>query len=115
MQLADIMFIASMYTSGNINRGMEDDSKSDPAAEERNARCQNSRKPIQEIDDRDEIEHLLKTTPLSWRERVVLENYYFGDMFLWEIGEAIGLGEQRVSQIRQKAINKIKGAVHDRN
>lgn len=45
---------------------------------------------------------------LDERERSVVENYYFRDKNLRQIGNEIGLSGERVNQIRIKAIQKLQ-------
>ena len=42
-------------------------------------------------------------------ERIVLSLYYFEEMKLHEIASILSLTESRVSQIRSKALGKLKG------
>lgn len=46
---------------------------------------------------------------LKQQERVVLSLYYFEELKLHEIASILGLTESRVSQIRSKAIGKLRG------
>jgi RNA polymerase sigma factor FliA len=56
-----------------------------------------------------EIGHLREAIlGLKEQERVVLSLYYFEDLKLIQIAEVLGLTESRVSQIRSKALGKLR-------
>jgi RNA polymerase sigma factor for flagellar operon FliA len=46
---------------------------------------------------------------LKDQERIVLTLYYFEDLKLHEIAQVLGLTESRISQIRSKALGKLRG------
>jgi RNA polymerase sigma factor for flagellar operon FliA len=58
---------------------------------------------------------LLRTclTQLKPRHRSVLELYYFKELGLKEIGEQLGVGEARVSQIHKQAVTELKRLIRD--
>jgi RNA polymerase sigma factor for flagellar operon FliA len=45
---------------------------------------------------------------LKPRQRQVLQLYYFQDMGLKEIGEQLGVGEARISQIHKQAVLELR-------
>jgi RNA polymerase sigma factor for flagellar operon FliA len=45
---------------------------------------------------------------LKSRQRQVLQLYYFQDMGLREIGERLGVGEARISQIHKQAVLELR-------
>ncbi|MEO7275020.1 MAG: sigma-70 family RNA polymerase sigma factor, partial [Vicinamibacterales bacterium] len=54
-------------------------------------------------------EHLARAIEqLPAREKHVLAMYYHQEMTLAEIGEVIGVGESRVSQLRSLAISRLR-------
>jgi RNA polymerase sigma factor FliA len=58
--------------------------------------------------------HLAKAiTELPERERQVLALYYHEELTLAEIGEVIGVGESRVSQLRTQAIARLRGRLRE--
>ncbi len=48
---------------------------------------------------------------LGEQERLVISLYYYEDLKLHEIAIALGVSESRVSQIRTKALSKLRGAM----
>jgi RNA polymerase sigma factor for flagellar operon FliA len=52
---------------------------------------------------------------LKPRNRKVLELYYFHELGLKAIGESLGVGEARVSQIHKQAIEELKRIIAARN
>ena len=44
----------------------------------------------------------------DWRERYILSLYYEHELTLAEIGEVIGVGESRVSQLRSLALSRLR-------
>jgi RNA polymerase sigma factor FliA len=50
---------------------------------------------------------------LKPRQRQVLELYYFREMGLKEIGEQLGVGEARTSQIHKQAITELRRLIHN--
>ncbi|MGC2694374.1 MAG: FliA/WhiG family RNA polymerase sigma factor [Candidatus Angelobacter sp.] len=59
---------------------------------------------------------LLRTylNELKPRYRQVLERYYFKDMGLKAIGEELGVGEARISQIHKQAVAELRGLIASR-
>jgi RNA polymerase sigma factor for flagellar operon FliA len=51
---------------------------------------------------------------LPERERQILSLYYHEELTLAEIGEVIGVGESRVSQLRTQAIARLRGTMRER-
>jgi RNA polymerase sigma factor for flagellar operon FliA len=49
---------------------------------------------------------------LPEQERIVMALYYYEQMTLREIGEALGISESRVSQIHTRAVERLRGRVH---
>ena len=45
---------------------------------------------------------------LNDQERTVLSLYYYEDLTMREIGQVLGVSEQRVGQINQKLIRKLR-------
>lgn len=66
--------------------------------------------------EREELRQLLAEaiTELPERERHILALYYHEEMTLAEIGEVIGVGESRVSQLRTQAIARLRSRLADR-
>ena len=59
-------------------------------------------------------EHLARAIlSLPERERLILSLYYEHELTLAEIGEVIGVGESRVSQIRTQAIARLRSNLRD--
>ncbi len=63
--------------------------------------------------EREELRRLLATAigDLPERERQILALYYEEELTLAEIGEVIGVGESRVSQLRSQAIARLRSAL----
>jgi len=63
--------------------------------------------------ERDEMRRLLAgvITELPDRERQILALYYEEELTLAEIGQVIGVGESRVSQLRTQAIARLRSAL----
>ena len=61
--------------------------------------------------EREESRHVLLdlVNALTEQERLVVALYYYEEMTLKEIGEALNISESRVSQIHTKAILRLKG------
>ena len=53
-------------------------------------------------------------TDLPDRERHILALYYEEELTLAEIGQVIGVGESRVSQLRSQAIARLRSALATR-
>ncbi len=51
---------------------------------------------------------------LPERERHILALYYQEELTLAEIGQVIGVGESRVSQLRTQAIRRLRTALAER-
>jgi RNA polymerase sigma factor for flagellar operon FliA len=66
--------------------------------------------------EREELRQLLAEaiTELPERERHILALYYHEEMTLAEIGEVIGVGESRVSQLRTQAIARLRSRLAER-
>jgi RNA polymerase sigma factor for flagellar operon FliA len=66
--------------------------------------------------EREEMRRLLAQaiTDLPDRERHILALYYEEELTLAEIGEVIGVGESRVSQLRSQAIARLRSALATR-
>ena len=45
---------------------------------------------------------------LNEQERTVLSLYYYEDLTMKEIGEVMGVSEQRIGQVNRKLIKKLK-------
>jgi len=54
------------------------------------------------------LKNVLKTCPLSDRERVIITEHYFNDKNLFEIGKILDLTESRVSQVHKGLLDKLK-------
>ncbi len=50
---------------------------------------------------------------LSDEERTVVTLYFYQDLTLWEIGQALGLTEGRISQILKKTLGKLREFIGD--
>lgn len=66
--------------------------------------------------EREELRQLLAEaiTELPDRERQILALYYQEELTLAEIGQVIGVGESRVSQLRTQAIGRLRSRLADR-
>lgn len=66
--------------------------------------------------EREELRQLLAEAikDLPERERHILALYYHEEMTLAEIGEVIGVGESRVSQLRTQAIGRLRSRLAER-
>jgi RNA polymerase sigma factor for flagellar operon FliA len=66
--------------------------------------------------ERQELRELLAEaiTELPERERHILALYYHEELTLAEIGEVIGVGESRVSQLRTQAIGRLRSKLAER-
>ena len=64
--------------------------------------------------EQEETKGFLHTTlsRLPEQERLVMALYYYEQMTLREIGEALGISESRVSQIHTRAVERLRGRVH---
>ena len=71
--------------------------------------------PYQKL-EREELRQLLAEaiTELPERERHILALYYQEELTLAEIGEVIGVGESRVSQLRTQAIGRLRSHLANR-
>jgi len=65
--------------------------------------------------ERSEMKELLKQaiSDLSERERQILSLYYEHECTLAEIGQVLGVGESRVSQLRTQAISRLRARMRD--
>ena len=65
---------------------------------------------IEDDINRDQEKEILKTAlrGLKDQERIVLTLYYFEELKLHEIAEVLDLTESRVSQIRAKALSRLR-------
>jgi RNA polymerase sigma factor FliA len=63
--------------------------------------------------EEEETKHLLRATlnRLPEQERLVVALYYYEQMTLREIGEAMGISESRVSQVHTRAVERLRGRV----
>jgi len=63
--------------------------------------------------EEEETKHLLRATlnRLPEQERLVVALYYYEQMTLREIGEALGISESRVSQVHTRAVERLRGRV----
>lgn len=50
---------------------------------------------------------------LPQRERLIMSLYYEQEMTLAEIGEVVGVGESRVSQLRTQAISRLRSLLRE--
>lgn len=63
----------------------------------------------QQLNHEQEVDHLRAAImKLKEQERVVLSLYYYEELKLHEIAEILGLTESRVSQIRSKALSRLR-------
>jgi RNA polymerase sigma factor for flagellar operon FliA len=94
--------------SGKQPSFQSDDRDSDPS-EELNRIPTKEENPF-EASCKNEDFKLLGTyiKQLNPRQRQVLELYYFKEMGLKEIGEKMGVGEARISQIHKKAVTELR-------
>src|SRR5688500_832412 len=63
-------------------------------------------KAYEKLETRERIR--VAITSLPWRERKVIGLYYYGEVTMKEIGAAIGVNESRVSQLRARAIRRLR-------
>ena len=69
----------------------------------------NALDPALELDSHELKERLAHAiASLAEKERIVIALYYFEDLTLREIGEVLGVTESRVSQLRSKAMLRLK-------
>lgn len=63
--------------------------------------------------EEEETKGLLRATlnRLPEQERLVIALYYYEQMTLREIGEALGISESRVSQVHTRAVDRLRGRV----
>ncbi len=66
---------------------------------------------LQRAELRDYLSRAIETLPP--RERHILAMYYQQEMTLAEIGEVIGVGESRVSQLRSLAISRLRTSLRE--
>jgi RNA polymerase sigma factor for flagellar operon FliA len=65
--------------------------------------------PYELCSKREDFKHLRSyICKLKSRQKQVLQMYYFKDMGLKEIGEHLGVGEARVSQIHKQAVTELR-------
>ena len=65
--------------------------------------------PEDEMDEQELHSQLMKAIDeLNEQERTVLSLYYYEDLTMREIGQVLGVSEQRVGQINQKLIRKLR-------
>ena len=65
--------------------------------------------PEDEMDEQELRSQLMKAIDeLNEQERTVLSLYYYEDLTMREIGQVLGVSEQRVGQINQKLIRKLR-------
>lgn len=53
------------------------------------------------------LKSMLKTCPLTDRERIIIDEHYFNDKNLFEIGKVLDLTESRVSQLHKSCLEKL--------
>lgn len=64
--------------------------------------------PEDEMDEQELRSQLMKAIDeLNEQERTVLSLYYYENLTMREIGQVLGVSEQRVGQINQKLIRKL--------
>ena len=100
--------------SGKQPSIQSDDHESDPS-EELNQIPSKDATPYDMCSKREDSK-LLRTYlhELKPRQRQVLELYYFKDMGLKEIGEKLGVGEARISQIHKQAVTELRSMIASR-
>ena len=65
--------------------------------------------PEYEMDEQELRAQLIQAIDtLNDQERTVLSLYYYEDLTMREIGQVLGVSEQRVGQINQKLIRKLR-------
>ena len=70
---------------------------------------------VQTIERQELRAHLAKAIGnLPERERQILALYYQEELTLAEIGQVIGVGESRVSQLRTQAIGRLRAHLRER-
>lgn len=67
-----------------------------------------------DADAKDVVEFLTSHSSLSRIERLIAKLYYIDDLSSREVGEACGISESRVSQIRTLFIERLKALDRDR-
>jgi RNA polymerase sigma factor FliA len=69
--------------------------------------------PLARVERLELREHLARAIEqIPDRERTILALYYEEELTLAEIGEVIGVGESRVSQLRSQAIARLRSLLH---
>jgi RNA polymerase sigma factor for flagellar operon FliA len=63
----------------------------------------------EKTETRDRVRAAIQSLP--WREQKVIGLYYYGEVTMKEIGEAIGVNESRVSQLHARAIRRLREAL----
>lgn len=48
---------------------------------------------------------------LPWRDRLLVELYYYRQMNMKEVGRQLGIGEARISQVHAKIIGRLRGTM----
>ena len=65
--------------------------------------------PQEQVDKKELLEVLMQAIDtLNEQERTVLSLYYYEDLTMKEIGEVMGVSEQRIGQVNRKLIKKLK-------
>ena len=59
------------------------------------------------IEAQETINTLFKKCPLTDRERIIINNHYFDEKNLYDIGKELDITESRVSQIHKEALSKL--------
>jgi len=59
------------------------------------------------IEAKETLKSLMKACPLTDRERIIIEEHYFQDKNLFEIGKILDLTESRVSQLHKETLTKM--------
>ena len=66
---------------------------------------------VEQVERREEL--VLAMRELSEKERTVVTLYFYEDLTLREIGQALGLTEGRISQILKKTLGKLRNLIGD--
>jgi len=70
--------------------------------------------PYTQLERSELKKHLVRAlAELPQRERLIMSLYYEQEMTLAEIGEVVGVGESRVSQLRTQAISRLRSLLRE--